>query len=142
MNKKYFQLLMFVCVFLILGFSSCQSVKHSDEVDVSIIDIHTSQMSVNWAGIYTGIIPSARGPEIDVQLILNYDETFSLRYHYLNPGSGGVVRRQGTFRWDETGGSIILDLEDFIPRFRVGSIELTQSGTNCVLEKIQVFDWP
>ena len=141
MTKKYFKLSMLVFVFLALGFSSCQSVKHSDEID-EVVDIHTSQMSVNWAGIYTGILPSARGLEIDVQIIIYYDETYALRYHFLNPANGGVVRRQGTFSWDAAGNSIILDTKEFLPRFRVGSNQMTQFETNRVLEKIQVFDWP
>ena len=140
MTKKHYQLLMLAYICLALGFSSCLSAKHSDETD-EIVDIHTSQMSVNWAGIYTGILPSARGPEIDVQIIIYYDETYALRYHYLNPASGGVVRLQGTFRWDAAGNSIILDVDDFIPRFQVGSNQMTQFETNRILEKIQEFDW-
>ena len=48
-----------------------------------------------WVGKYTGTIPAADSPGIDVQLTLKADLTFSLVYEYIDT-------EEGTFTWEGT----------------------------------------
>ena len=147
MTKNFFSFLVLAGVSLIFGLGSCQSSK-----PMVFHDIHNSQNSVSWGGIYTGVIPAASGPGIDVQINLYYDETFELQYHYIGEGIDNIVKRKGTFNWNDAGLIIALDIDGFPPYYWVGSIELTQldmngkriSGDlaeNYVLRKIKLFEW-
>jgi len=100
---------------------------------------HNSRNSLDWGGVYQGIIPSASGMGIAVQLILHYDETYLLTYEYLidsaeipeigNFGWGKEnpeTYESGSFEWDEDGSIIRLDITNMPPYFHVGEGRLTQ----------------
>jgi len=133
---------------LVIGLGSCQSNKNAH-----IYDIHTSWDSVSWGGIYTGVVPARRGPGTDVQIVLNYDETFELSYRTVGDKIDSTVTRKGTFDWDDTGSMITLNVDSFPPYYWVGSNELTQldmkgkrrtgkQADNYKLKKTVIFDWP
>ncbi|MDR0497547.1 MAG: copper resistance protein NlpE [Treponema sp.] len=82
---------------------------------------------MEWAGVYTGIIPAASSPGIDVQITLNNDQTFELHYEYLNRDF--VYSAMGKFFRDETG-LITLDIKDAPPYYRVGNNCLIQLDMN------------
>ncbi|GMO53822.1 MAG: copper resistance protein NlpE [Spirochaetaceae bacterium] len=86
----------------------------------SAVDIHNTRNSVNWEGTYTGTIPAASGPGINVTLVLNKDESYKLRYIYIDHESEGPLEAEGKFSWDSSGGKIILD-SDMVPKYyRIG----------------------
>ena len=100
---------------------------------------HNSRNSLDWAGVYQGIVPSAAGMGIKVQLIIYPDEFFQLTYEYLKDGDpipeignfgwgkeNADADESGTFTWDETGNVIRLDVANWPPYFRVGEGMLTQ----------------
>jgi len=80
-----------------------------------------------WAGKYTGTIPAADSPGIDVQLTLKADFTFLLVYEYIDT-------EEGTFIWEGTfsrkGSLITLTMEEgpnnFPQFYRIGSNQLHQ----------------
>jgi uncharacterized lipoprotein NlpE involved in copper resistance len=118
MRKKIiysFSLLM--AVLIIPGLGSCSSNR--------TVDIHNSRNSVDWDGAYSGIIPSADGSGINVLIILNRDETFVLRYSYVDLPDN-LFTNEGSFKWDNAGSVIILEVEDWPPYYRVGQNQLTQ----------------
>jgi uncharacterized lipoprotein NlpE involved in copper resistance len=85
--------------------------------------------SLDWNGVYTGTIPSASGPGIDVRLKLNDDQSFELNYKYLDrPDS--PFNWTGSFKWDDTGSIITLDITDVPPHYRVGENKLIQLDMN------------
>ena len=155
MEKKYsyktngvLKMAQLAAVLFILGFGSCQSTK-----PIVFVDEHTSQNSVNWGGVYTGIIPAINSPGIDVQINLYYDETFELWYYYIGEETDNIVNYKGKFNWDEAGIIITLDISGFPPHYWVGSNELTQLdmqrkritgdlADKYELKKITIFDWP
>jgi uncharacterized lipoprotein NlpE involved in copper resistance len=113
-NKRTYKKLkyMLLAVFIITGFLSCASNQAPDRPGY-----HMSEISLSWPGTYTGIIPAADGPGIDVQLTLNYDRTFALQYRYIDRGDN-VFLPEGTFTWDKTGEIVILDIENIPPYYR------------------------
>ena len=83
---------------------------------------HGSRGALDWSGLYSGTIPSADSHGIDVQIALNKNETFIVKYHYL--GKDDVFVFTGNFSWDDQGSMIILD-SDTLPRYykvREGSL--------------------
>ena len=85
---------------------------------------HTSENSLNWAGVYEGTTPGANS-DIHIQMTLGDDKTYSITYQYLDK-SDEKFTGNGTFRWNEGGNTIILDSADLPSRYRVGEGSLTQ----------------
>jgi uncharacterized lipoprotein NlpE involved in copper resistance len=85
----------------------------------------TPELGLNWAGVYSGVTPAADGPGIEVQLTLNSDKTFILQYHYVDKGDN-VFIQEGNFTWDKAGDSIILDIENTPPYYKVEENRLIQ----------------
>jgi len=79
------------------------------------IETHNSRNSLDWAGVYSGIIPCADCEGINVLITLNSDETYKMSYHYIDKG-GDVFTDAGIFRWNANGDTITLDGK-CIPRF-------------------------
>ena len=83
--------------------------------------------SSDWAGIYTGVIPSASGMGINVKFTLNADETYTAEYQYIGK-SDEIFTSTGKFRWNTERDTIILDSEKgdgFPPYYKVGENTLT-----------------
>ena len=111
--KKH--LIIVVAAFLLLNFISCEKTSHN------------ARNSLDWAGIYTGVIPSAGGDGIDVKITLTTDETYTVEYQYIGKGDD-IFTSTGTFSWKPDGNTIILDNEGedgFPPYYKLGENTLT-----------------
>lgn len=85
---------------------------------------HASRNSLDWAGTYSGVLPCADCPGIEVVVSLRSDGSYARSTRYMDsermPQAGN-----GTFAWDESGSKIALDTEDGeIVRFQVGENKL------------------
>jgi uncharacterized lipoprotein NlpE involved in copper resistance len=118
MNLKKSLGILLMAALVISGLSSCLSNR-------GLNDSHNSKNSLNWEGVYTGTIPSASGPGIDVRLRLNRDESFVLLYEYLDrPNS--AFNWTGSFKWDKKGDIIILNINNVPPYYKVEEDKLIQ----------------
>jgi uncharacterized lipoprotein NlpE involved in copper resistance len=105
-------------LFFVFAWGACKS---SQAIDAE----HNSKNSLNWAGVYTGTIPAADGPGINVTISLNTGGTYEARYQYIErPGSDFTLK--GTFVWDNTGNIIKLNTKDIPPYYKVGENRLIQ----------------
>jgi uncharacterized lipoprotein NlpE involved in copper resistance len=122
-GSKWYEMRKLLPIALLLTlFCSCASAKAPD--------IHTPEISLSWPGVYSGLIPAADGPGIKVQITLNADSTFALRYEYIDQADS-VFFHEGTFTWDKTGKIIILDIKNIPPYYQVAwdkLIQLDMSG--------------
>jgi len=112
MKKDFFVV---IVTLLLLNLLSCGTTSHN------------SRNSSDWAGIYTGVIPSANGEGINVKFTLNTDETYTVEYQYIGK-SDEIFTRSGTFTWNSEGDTIFLASEsedDFPPYYKVGENTLT-----------------
>jgi uncharacterized lipoprotein NlpE involved in copper resistance len=101
------------------------SKKESKQPEVQAVDAaHNSQNSLNWDGVYTGVIHCADCPGIEVQLTLNTDATYAITYLYQEKNNSYTY--SGTFKWDETGNKITLDTNEVPPHYAVGENTITQ----------------
>lgn len=71
-------------------------------------DKHTSQISLDWAGTYKGILPCTDCEGIETTLRINRDSTFQLIRKYLGKKSD-TLETFGTFVWNKEGNIIVLD---------------------------------
>jgi len=117
MNKKTLVILLMVAL-VISGLGSCLSNR-------GLNDGNNSKNCLDWEGVYTGTIPSASGPGIDVRMRLNQDESFVLRYEYLDRPDK-QVNWTGSFKWDKKGNIITLNIKDVPPHYKVAENELIQ----------------
>lgn len=99
---------------LMVLFTGCKQEKTQEKVPV--IDNHTSQNSVDWAGTYSGMLPCADCDGIETTLELTNDNEFILRQRYEGK-SDEVFEEKGMFEWNESGSEISLYIEDEEPKF-------------------------
>ena len=72
-----------------------------------VVDMHTSQIALDWAGTYEGVLPCADCEGIRTRLTITYALTYELETQYLGR-SEEVFRRSGDFSWDDQGRTITL----------------------------------
>lgn len=76
-----------------------------------MIDSHNAQNSLDWMGVYKGVIPAASSPGIEVTLVLSDDGTYRKTDVYIDE-KDGTFKEEGNFVWAEDGSKIILTLKD------------------------------
>jgi uncharacterized lipoprotein NlpE involved in copper resistance len=108
----------------LLGLGACKSTNSSGE-NAAIDAAHNSRNSVDWPGVYTGIIPAASGPGINVTFTVNENSTYTISYQYIDKGNE-VFTESGAFEWDEQGGKIKIDSKTLPPYYLVGENRLIQ----------------
>jgi heat shock protein HslJ len=96
-----------------LGTSACKPKEQANTASSSEIysGPDNSENSVDWEGIYTGVIPCADCPGIQVQITLLQDNTYKMNYLYQERNSFEKTY-EGSFQWSKDGGSITLDDAD------------------------------
>ena len=72
------------------------------------VNMHTTQNSLEWAGVYEGVLPCADCPGIKTRLTPKSDNTFERVGQY--PGRQGTGQTaRGRFTWQASGNAITLD---------------------------------
>ena len=125
MNK--FGLLLALLAFTLMSCTN-QSNKQTDEpttIDETIVDSHTSEMSLDWAGVYKGTMPCADCEGIETVIELKDDHTFVAHYTYLGKSDDeNKFTNEGTFTWDILGSTITLQSDDQTSQYKVGENQL------------------
>lgn len=86
---------------------SCNSSKKAAKnIKISLAD--NSLTSLDWDGIYQGILPCAGCEGIQTQIVLNNDLTYVHEIRY-NGKDEKVFLTKGTFHWNENGSKITFD---------------------------------
>jgi uncharacterized lipoprotein NlpE involved in copper resistance len=94
-------------------------------------DMHTSQNSLDWAGVYEGVLPCADCPGIKTRLTLARDGRYELATQYLERQAAPTSVR-GQFTWLPGGTTIALDAQGSGQRFLVGEgrlVSLNRDGS-------------
>lgn len=84
-------------------------------------DTHNAQNSLDYYGVYEGITPCADCEGIKVSVVLNKDETYTLKQVYIKNGKElNPTEFSGKFTWNDKGAMITLEGRgDFPSRFLV-----------------------
>jgi len=90
-----------------------------EPVTAKPVDMHTSRNSLDWAGIYEGILPGADLAGVKTRLTLNRDGTYERVT--LPVGRQEAARTvRGSFAWQSSGNAIRLDEPGGGQQFAVG----------------------
>src|SRR5690554_4616244 len=107
------RILLIAIPFLLL--ISCNEPNKTHDADtskdsdiLSSPDMHTSEISLDWEGRYTGLLPCADCEGIETTVNLLGDQTFIIRETYLGKGED-PIEETGDFVWTEDGGSVELE---------------------------------
>lgn len=118
---------LFVLV-MVFGTFACSSEKRSHPQDVT--DMHTSQISLDVTGTYSGILPCASCEGIETAIVLT-DSTYELSMIYLGEEEPNRFEQTGSYSWNEAGNTITLEKKDPPNQYFVGEnvlIHLDQKG--------------
>lgn len=95
-------------------------------IEQSMMDAHTSQISLDWAGIYEGTMPCADCEGIEIVIELNEDLTYVVQYTYMGkPENENTFNNEGPFTWNDDGNSISLQAESEPTQYKVGENHIT-----------------
>jgi copper homeostasis protein (lipoprotein) len=115
-------LFVFATLFLLMA---CRTQPAADQTPV---ELHTSLNSLDWAGVYSGILPCADCESTRAVMKLNKDNTYVCEWLYIGKDDG-YHQQRGEFKWNDDGNSItLLDVEEnTIPAvFSVGENRIVQ----------------
>lgn len=118
--------MMYLCL-LSIGVWSCHATKTNTETEATAIP-DNSRNSLDWAGVYRGVLPCADCEGIQTEITLNTDDTYSITRKYLGK-SEEIFKEQGRFLWDASGGKITLQVNgepDRHAQYRVGENQLAK----------------
>jgi len=127
-NKKLVRILSVVICILLILLVVMQRTKLSKifkKTQHELVANGSPRLSLDWAGVYKGILPCADCEGIKVQVILNSDETYKVSYIYMGKDDTPHTF-SGTFAWNEEGTVIRLPRENFPTYYKVGEGELIQ----------------
>jgi heat shock protein HslJ len=102
--------------------------KTSKQAGGEVAKADNSQNSLDWAGVYTGIVPCADCDGIETVVIIHKDLTYRLQTKYIGK-STDVSDKRGTFVWNKAGSSVELlgiPAGSMPTRYQVGENQLIQ----------------
>ncbi|MDR2084821.1 MAG: copper resistance protein NlpE [Bacteroidales bacterium] len=114
---------------MILFFVSCGNKKTQKDEQTSTktevkSDSHTSQNSLDYAGIYEGMIPCADCEGIEVVITIDNQGNYTKKMVYLGKEPNNVFTSKGKFIWNDEGNKITFDSEDGVEMYLVGENRL------------------
>lgn len=98
---------------------SCGSGNQQKQAQEPVYDHHSSRLSLDWKGVYRGILPCADCEGIETRIALKPDGTFQRSMNYLGK-ENGYFTDESDFVWDESGNKITLKAESGDQKYQVG----------------------
>ncbi|QSE97022.1 META domain-containing protein [Fulvivirga lutea] len=96
----------------------CKPVYQQKSISSEVVPLaDNSRTSLDWPGIYRGILPCADCSGIKTELTIKIDNTYILKRQYLGKDSK-IIEDDGAVFWDQTGSNITLDVVD--DQYKVG----------------------
>ena len=92
-------------------------------------DTHNAKNSLDYVGLYHGVLPSASGEGIDMHITLQDDGTYLKEVAYIGK-SKEPIKSAGTYSWNEEGNTITLNEEEKPNQYFVGENTLTHLDIN------------
>jgi len=90
-----------------------------------------SQVSLDWNGIYVGILPCSNCEGVETSLILNSDMTYILVTNYLGRNDALEEENSGPFSWDSTGSTVtLLNIKSGPNQYKIGESRIWQLDIN------------
>jgi copper homeostasis protein (lipoprotein) len=108
---------------VIMAFVSCQKQTATDKKEDATVSFKNT---MDYIGIYKGILPCADCQGLDTEIAINENGTFSVKTKYEGKGAK-IYELKGNFTWNKTGNMIILsDVKNGPNKYLVGENTLRQ----------------
>lgn len=101
--------------------------KSDDTTSITVPDGHTSENSLDWAGMYQDTIPCADCPGILTTIKLYDDGTYAYSAEYLERNT--TTQDTGRFMWHNNGSVIHLKGKNIDTKYKVGENVLLQADS-------------
>jgi heat shock protein HslJ len=96
-------------LFLVVALlAACSGEKPQPAADAGVVDMHNSRNSLDWSGVYEGIVACQGCPGTQMRLTLGQDGSFELVRRALVRGAAAATAT-GQFTWQPDGNTIVLD---------------------------------
>jgi len=107
-------------LFLVVALlAACSGEKPQPPPDAGVVDMHNSQNSLDWSGVYEGVVACQGCPATQMRLTLGQDGRFELSRRALVRGATPATAT-GQFTWQPDGNTIVLDASGGAQGFAVG----------------------
>lgn len=97
-----------------------------DSLTTHVDTEHTSQNSLDYAGVYKGVTPCADCEGIETELTLKMDSTFVLSQKYLGKEKDAVAPKIGVYKWVDGGTIELGGITDGPARYKIGEGRIWQ----------------
>lgn len=114
-----------LCLVLVLACSACDRGTLQTDTPPPPDAAHSSQNSLDWPGLYSGVVPCGDCEGIRTSLRLAADGTYLLQRQYVGR-SDEIFESRGSFMWSADGCCIVLGQEDAPNQYQVGENLLFQ----------------
>ncbi|HQV35060.1 MAG TPA: copper resistance protein NlpE N-terminal domain-containing protein [Flavobacterium sp.] len=99
----------------------------NDSTTIIVIDEHNAKNSLDYIGMYKGIVPCADCEGIETILNLRDESNFVLTTHYLGKKDSKINELKGTYTWNKEGNTVVLSgIENGPSQYFVSENYLTQ----------------
>lgn len=102
-------------LFALLIMSCTQKIKEerneeivADSSEVVVNNEHNAKNSLDYIGMYQGVVPCADCEGIETTLVLEDDKNYVLKTNYLGKMKNSTNEFRGVYSWNEAGNTIIL----------------------------------
>jgi|SRR5690606_37622702 len=122
---------------ILCAFTACKNNKEKEPAEElveteQVPDMHTSQIALDWQGVYKGVLPCADCEGIEIEVKLSEDNSYVVKRLYLGKDDN-IFEENGILEWTEDGGSIVLTekVKGSPTLFKVGEnylLHLNQKG--------------
>lgn len=107
-------------LFLVVALlGACSGGNSQPPADAGVVDTHNSRNSLDWSGVYEGIVACQACPATQMRLTLGQDGRFELSRRALVRGAAPATAT-GQFTWQPDGNTIVLDASGGGQGFAVG----------------------
>jgi len=99
----------FILLLACIGLTGCCSdrAKHYAQDSYPADAVHNNRNSLDWSGVYRGVLPCADCEGIRMEIRLKENLTYEMTTQYLGKGEQ-VFRNSGPFEWNAAGSRIML----------------------------------
>ncbi len=94
-------------------------------------NVHTALNSLDWKGLYKGVLPCADCEGIETAVMLNGDNTYLIQTKYLGKGETKPNEKTGSFAWNTDGNTVVFSgIENAPNQYFVAENKLIQLDMN------------
>lgn len=123
-------MLLATMLLFLLSFSGCKNSNKQEELivddamfefeETTEADEHTAINSLDFLGIYKGVLPCADCEGIETSIELGTGNSYSKKTTYLGKENQSVIESSGVFTWNEAGNTITFTNEEVPNQYFVG----------------------